>query len=75
MSVHTREGLSLTGTLNHKVKVMTDAGPAWRRLDELKTGDAILVMLGQHQGRLRALRRPVKTHGNQAEIGLPSISG
>ena len=73
MSVETREGLSLTGTLNHKVKVMTDEGPAWRRLDELKTGDAILVMLGQHQGRLRALRRPIKTHGNQAEIGLPSI--
>ncbi len=73
MSVHTREGLSLTGTLNHKVKVMTDQGPAWRRLDELKTGDAILVMLGQHQGRLRALRHPSKTHGNQAEIGLPSI--
>ena len=73
MSVETREGLSLTGTLNHKVKVMTDEGPAWRRLDELKTGDAILVMLGQHQGRLRALRRPMKTHGNQAEIGLPSI--
>ena len=73
MSVQTREGLSLTGTLNHKVKVMTDEGPAWRRLDELKPGDAILVMLGQHQGRLRALRRPIKTHGNQADIGLPSI--
>ncbi len=73
VKVHTQEGLALTGTLNHKVKVMTVAGPAWRRLDELQAGDAILVALGQHQGRLRALRRPQRTHGNQSEIGLPPL--
>jgi ribonucleotide reductase alpha subunit len=73
LTVATREGLTLTGTLNHKVKIMTSEGPAWRRLDELQAGDAILVKLGQHQGRLRALRRPAKTHGNQAKIDLPSV--
>ncbi len=73
MTVTTREGLSLTGTFNHKVKIMTSDGPVWRRLDELHAGDAILVKLGQHQGRLRALRRPGKTHGNQAEIAFPPL--
>ena len=73
LTVHTDEGLSLTGTFNHKVKVMSEAGPIWRRLDELQPGDAILVTLGQHQGRLRALRRPLRTHGNQNEVGLPPL--
>ena len=73
LTVATREGITLTGTLNHKVKIMTSEGPAWRRLDELQAGDAILVKLGQHQGRLCGLRRPGKTHGNQAEIAFPPI--
>ena len=73
ITVTTSEGLTLTGTPNHRVKVMTGQGPAWRRLDELQTRDAVLVKLGQHQGRLRALRRPSKTHGNQAEIVFPPI--
>ncbi len=67
LAVSTDAGLNLTGTPNHRVKVMTEQGPAWRRLDELQSGDIILVMLGQHQGRLRALRRPVQG------AGLPAL--
>ncbi len=71
--VRTQEGLELTGTHNHKVKVMTTDGPAWRRLDELQPGDAILVKLGQHRGRLQALRQPVRRHGNQVWPTFPSV--
>jgi ribonucleoside-diphosphate reductase alpha chain len=73
VTVHTDYGIRITGTPNHKVKVMTEQGPAWRRLDELQAGDALLVMLGQHQGKLRALRRPQRTHGNQVMIDLPPL--
>ncbi len=73
LRVRTQEGLELTGTHNHKVKVMTTDGPAWRRLDELQPGDAILVKLGQHRGQLQALRQPVRRHGNQVWPTFPSV--
>jgi ribonucleoside-diphosphate reductase alpha chain len=73
LRVQTDHGLTITGTYNHKVKVMTSEGPSWRRLDELQPGDAILVMVGQHQGKLRALRRPARSHGNQVDIAMPSL--
>ncbi|MCB9436869.1 MAG: adenosylcobalamin-dependent ribonucleoside-diphosphate reductase [Anaerolineales bacterium] len=65
LRVQTDAGLELTGTPNHKVKVMTADGPTWRRLDALQAGDAILVKLGQHQGHPQALDVPTKQHGNQ----------
>ncbi len=73
LRVRTEEGLELIGTPDHKVKVMTEDGPAWRRLDALQPGDAVLVKLGQHQGRLRALRRPKRQHGNQIMPQFPPI--
>src|SRR5690606_11634148 len=39
LKVTTKQGPTLTGTYNHKVKVMSAEGPVWRRLDELQTGD------------------------------------
>ncbi|MCL4835509.1 MAG: adenosylcobalamin-dependent ribonucleoside-diphosphate reductase [Caldilineaceae bacterium] len=73
LRVETEQGLTISGTPNHKVKVMTSEGPVWRQLDSLQPGDSILVMLGQHQGKLCALNRPQKTHGNQNPIEFPSI--
>ena len=73
LRMETEQGLTISGTHNHKVKVMTSEGPVWRRLDSLQPGDSILVMLGQHQGKLCALNRPEKTHGNQTSIEFPSI--
>mgnify|MGYP001256803956 CR=1 FL=1 len=73
LRVRTEEGLELTGTPNHKVKVMTAQGPAWRRLDELQTGDAVLVKLGQHQGRRQTLKHPVRQHDNQVMPSLPAV--
>nr|BAL55664.1 ribonucleoside-diphosphate reductase alpha chain [uncultured Chloroflexota bacterium] len=71
--VHTREGLSLTGTPNHKVKVMTESGPQWKELRDLRPGDWILVRLGEHRGHLQALKQPVPQHGNQKMPTLPSV--
>jgi ribonucleoside-diphosphate reductase alpha chain len=71
--MHTREGLSLAGTYNHKVKVMTLDGPAWKELQNLRQGDWVLVNLGQHAGTLQALRAPNPRHGNQVWPSLPSI--
>lgn len=73
LQVNTDMGLSLTGTPNHKVKVMTSSGPEWRRLDELRNGDAIMVKLGQHQGKFQALRKPAYHHHNQDRVALPTI--
>lgn len=73
LRVETDMGMQITGTPNHKVKVMTATGPVWRRLDELQSGDAILIKLGQHQGNLQALRRPKQGHGNQIMPSLPAI--
>jgi ribonucleoside-diphosphate reductase alpha chain len=73
LRVHTREGLSLTGTPNHKVKVMTDSGLQWKEIRDLVNGDWILVRLGEHTGKLQVLRKPAQRHGNQVMPELPSI--
>ncbi|MEW6130035.1 MAG: LAGLIDADG family homing endonuclease [Acidobacteriota bacterium] len=71
LTIKTDAGLSLTGTPNHKVKVMTDSGAVWRRVDELKPGDAMMVTLGQHQGTLQRLRKPEYHHHNQDPVEFP----
>ncbi|MDP1714356.1 MAG: adenosylcobalamin-dependent ribonucleoside-diphosphate reductase [Anaerolineales bacterium] len=73
LRVHTREGLSITGTPNHKVKVMTDNGPQWREIQDVAQGDWILVCLGEHAGKLQVLKKPTQKHGNQVMPELPSI--
>jgi ribonucleoside-diphosphate reductase alpha chain len=73
LRVHTRKGLSLAGTPDHRLKIMTDNGPAWRKLSELKTGDWIIVRLGQQRGQLQALRHPQQQHGNQDWPTLPVL--
>ena len=73
LRVHTREGLSLAGTPEHRVKMMTDEGPAWRMLKDLQSGDSILVRLGLHQGSYQKLRHPIRSHGNQDWPKLPVL--
>ncbi len=73
LRIKTEEGLSLTGTYNHKLKVMTANGPAWKRFDEIQPGDAILVKLGQHQGQIQSLLHPTRSHGNQVMPQFPAI--
>jgi ribonucleoside-diphosphate reductase alpha chain len=73
LRVHTREGLSIAGTPEHRVKVMTDDGPRWRTLEELEPGDWIIVQLGQQRGKLHPLRHSVREHGNQVMPQLPSV--
>lgn len=73
LRLHTYEGLGLAGTPEHRVKVMTAAGPEWRHLQEVRAGDWILVQLGQHRGTLQALRHPRRQHGNQSWPALPSV--
>jgi ribonucleoside-diphosphate reductase alpha chain len=73
LRVHTRQGLSITGTPNHKVKVMTDEGPQWKEIQDLAKGDWILVRLGEHSGKLQILKKPARNHGNQVMPELPSV--
>ena len=58
--------------LNHKVKVMTVAGPPGAGWTICRLA-MHLVTLRPHQGGLRALRRPQRTRGNQSEIGVPPL--
>ena len=64
--VRTRAGIGITGTPEHKVKVMTEVGPVWRALEALRPGDRLLVRLGQHRGELQTLRHPHDTGGTLA---------
>jgi ribonucleoside-diphosphate reductase alpha chain len=73
LRVHTRAGLNLAGTPEHKLKVMTAAGPDWRAIKDLQPGDWLIVQLGQQRGKLRALRHPVLTHFNQTLPHLPPV--
>jgi len=73
LRIHTRQGLSLAGTFDHRVKVMTDQGPQWRTLQDLKEGDWILIRMGQLQGTIQKLRYPAHRHGNQVWPKLPVI--
>ncbi|MBS1249663.1 MAG: Vitamin B12-dependent ribonucleoside-diphosphate reductase [Chloroflexi bacterium] len=73
LQVSTRQGITLSGTPDHKVKVMSKEGPAWRPLSELRPGDSILTILGQHKGKLQALRKPTRQHGNQVMPAFPSV--
>lgn len=73
LRVHTRQGVSLAGTVEHRVKVMTDDGPQWRKLNELQKGDWIIVQTGQQRGKLQALRQPARVHGNQNWPSLPPV--
>ncbi|WP_376790572.1 adenosylcobalamin-dependent ribonucleoside-diphosphate reductase [Thermoflexus sp.] len=73
LRVVTEEGLTLTGTPDHKVKVLTREGWVWRRLDELQPGEAIPVILGQHQGHLQPLKPVEKEHGDPVMPRLPPV--
>lgn len=73
LRVHTAQGLSLAGTPEHQVKIMTPTGPQWRQLRELARGDWILVQLGQQRGTYQTLRHPTRQHGNQVWPKLPAI--
>ncbi|GAB4494786.1 MAG: hypothetical protein OHK0052_00650 [Anaerolineales bacterium] len=73
LRVHTAEGVSITGTPNHKVKIMTDLGPQWKALQDLVKGDWIVMRTGEHRGKLQALKKPEQWHGNQIMPTLPSI--
>jgi ribonucleoside-diphosphate reductase alpha chain len=73
LRVHTREGLSIAGTPNHKVKAMTENGPQWKELQDLAQGDWIIMRLGEQTGKIQVLNKPTQKHGNQVMPELPSI--
>jgi len=73
LRLHTREGLSITGTPNHKVKVMTEAGPQWKEIQDLTKGDWVIVRMGEYVGKLQILKKPTRKHGNQVMPEIPSI--
>jgi len=73
LRVQTNAGIELTGTPNHKLKVMTADGAQWRRFDALQPGDSIMVVLGQHMGQIQSLMQPSIQHGNQILPLFPTI--
>lgn len=73
LTVSTDMGIELTGTPNHKVKVMTDRGPQWKQLSELQRGDAIMIKLDQHAGKQQELKKPDIKHHNQDAVELPDV--
>ncbi|MDQ7029296.1 MAG: ribonucleotide reductase N-terminal alpha domain-containing protein [Ardenticatenia bacterium] len=81
--VHTRAGIGLTGTPDHKVKVMSEAGPVWRPLEALRPGDRLMVRLGEHRGQAQPLCRPhgvgdthtLPAHLDEELAFFPGLSG
>src|SRR5206468_417605 len=47
ITVELDHGTSLTATPNHRIRVMTAIGRAWRRLDDLRPGDGVIIQVGQ----------------------------
>ena len=75
LRVETLEGLSLTGTPNHKVKAMTPTGLQWKQLSDLVPGDSIAVKLNAYTGpkHPHRLKHPTVQHGNQINVELPEL--
>ena len=71
--IHTREGISIAGTANHKVKVMTREGLVWRAIEDLKPNDWLTVTLGEHRGDFQVLRAPQPHHANQKWPTFPTV--
>jgi ribonucleoside-diphosphate reductase alpha chain len=73
LRISTEAGIQLTGTYEHKLKVMTGEGPVWKRFDELQVGDSLMALLGQHQGEMQYLQAPKSHHGNQNMPYFPEV--
>ncbi len=72
LKIITKDGFELCGTLNHKVKVFSEKGLVWKKLEELQKGDLLFVKLGQHHGKKVKLDTNIGLdHPNQNDCQLP----
>lgn len=69
--VQTKEGLSIAGTKNHKVKIMGENGLEWKAIEHLTENDYIAVYLNGHKGNMQKLEKPQRHYGNQIMPTFP----
>ncbi len=72
LKVYTNSGISIAGTPDHKVKLMTKNGLLWKEIKHLQKGDYIAIKLGEHTGHKQELDHPTITHHNQIEPTFPN---
>lgn len=69
----TKDGYFIQATPNHMVRVVDNSGTlGWRRADEVRVGDYLVVKLGCHLGEPQDLTEPDYTHHNMKRISLPA---
>lgn len=70
--VKTKDGFSLKGTGEHRVKVFRDGKIDWVSLDDLKIGDKVYTKLGKYRGNVVKLEEPKSlSHFNKKDINYP----
>jgi ribonucleoside-diphosphate reductase alpha chain len=70
--LRTVQGTEFRGTPDHKIKVVQlDGSWAWRRLDEVKTGDILPLKIGGMTGSVRRVELPASDH-QRKPVGMPA---
>lgn len=69
--ITTQRGFSITATHNHRLRIVDEAGDyVWRRMDEMQTGDRVVLKRGTLSDGQPATLTPVE-QGNRALSALP----
>lgn len=65
LSIVTKLGTEITGTLDHKLQVFTDKGFVWKQIKDINKKDFLVYKLNQHKGETQNLFTCFdKTHHN-----------
>ncbi|MBI1935366.1 hypothetical protein HYS31_02900 [Candidatus Woesearchaeota archaeon] len=72
-TIETELGNELKATGNHLMAVATSNGIEWKRVDSIKEGDWLVIILGGHQGKKIELPRIEKQHHNSNPLKIPEF--
>jgi ribonucleoside-diphosphate reductase alpha chain len=74
LKITLRDGRTIEGTPNHKLKVANSKGYTWKRLDEITGDDYVAIKLGSDiwaQETLEIGFTPPKLYGRQKRVSIP----
>ncbi|MHA2385584.1 MAG: adenosylcobalamin-dependent ribonucleoside-diphosphate reductase [Candidatus Thorarchaeota archaeon] len=72
IQIETELGYKLNATYNHRIRVLTKKGIAWKRTNELEVGDWIVIKRGGYHGKDSDLLSRPSQHHNATPIVLPT---
>jgi len=72
-NIETELGNSLKATGNHLTAVATENGIQWKKVDSIKAGDWLVIVLGGYQGKKMKLPKIEKQHHNSNPLKIPEF--